>query len=346
MNRNKAEFIRRSLNLVISLNTLYTDLFFNARICLTLAGDCGIIQLHLAYFKEYIMAYGKVLELYLANGTADSLIMAELLNWNGKAIKIPRIEVTDCARDDIKDAGVYFLFCKEDDTDSVYIGESENVQKRLIQHLQDYGAEKERFYWTTAVIFLGRDLDKALIRYLEDRFVQMARESKRYSVLTKNTFSNTKIKESQKAAMDEFIDNVRIVINALGYNVLEPARQTNNDLSNENDVLYLSTKKTKATGVVTTEGFVLFKGSDMSESVEKSVNNGAISLRNKIIESGKVKDFKTTEDIVFSSPSAAAVFVTGYNISGPQNWRNKSGKTLKEIEEEEFDKRVDITKLF
>ena len=152
------------------------------------------------------MAYGKSIELFLANGTADSLITAELSNWNGKAIKIPRIEVSDCKRDDIKSAGVYFLFCKEeDDSDSVYIGESETIQERLNQHIRDYNADKEKFYWTTAVIFLGRDLNKALIRYLEDRFVQIARESKRYKVLTKNTYGKTVMKESQTAAMEEFM---------------------------------------------------------------------------------------------------------------------------------------------
>ena len=61
------------------------------------------------------MGYGKSIELFLANGTADSLIIAELSNWNGKAIKIPRIEVADCKRDDIKEPGIYFLFCKEED---------------------------------------------------------------------------------------------------------------------------------------------------------------------------------------------------------------------------------------
>ena len=94
------------------------------------------------------MTYGKTIELFLVNGTADSLITAELSNWNGKAIKIPRIEVTACDRDDIAQVGVYFLFCKEDDgSDSVYIGEAENVKERLIQHLRDYRAEKEKYYW-------------------------------------------------------------------------------------------------------------------------------------------------------------------------------------------------------
>jgi hypothetical protein len=56
------------------------------------------------------MAYGKAIELFLVNGTADSLITAELLNWNGKAIKIPRTEVGSCEREDIK--GVEFLKLK------------------------------------------------------------------------------------------------------------------------------------------------------------------------------------------------------------------------------------------
>ena len=40
------------------------------------------------------MTYGKSIELFLVNGTADSLIITESSNWNGKAIKIPRIEVS------------------------------------------------------------------------------------------------------------------------------------------------------------------------------------------------------------------------------------------------------------
>ena len=38
------------------------------------------------------MTYGKSIELFLVNVTADSLIIAELSNWNGKSIKIPRID--------------------------------------------------------------------------------------------------------------------------------------------------------------------------------------------------------------------------------------------------------------
>lgn len=45
--------------------------------------------------------YGKSIELFLVNGTADSVVTVDLSNWNGKAIKIPRIEVADCKRVDL-----------------------------------------------------------------------------------------------------------------------------------------------------------------------------------------------------------------------------------------------------
>lgn len=281
------------------------------------------------------MPYGKTIELFLVNGTADSLITAELSNWNGKAIKIPRIELASCAREDITQAGVYFLFCKEDDgSDSVYIGEAENVRERLVQHLRDYQVDKEKFYWNTAVIFIGRDLNKALIRYLENRFVEIARKCKRYLVLTKNTYRNTVMKESQIAVMEEFIDNVKVLINALGYKVLESLAQVESVTAKMDDeVLTLSTSTADATGKVTTEGFVVFEGATVNEKIsQKSLSAGMQKLRQELFDSGKVQKLKTTEDLLFSSSSAAADFILGYRVSGPQMWKTKDGRSLKEIE--------------
>lgn len=281
------------------------------------------------------MAYGKSIELFLVNGTADSLIIAELSNWNGKAIKIPRIEVSSCDRDDITQAGVYFLFCKEDDgSDSVYIGEAENVKDRLVQHLRDYQSEKEKYYWSTAVVFIGRDLNKALIRYLENRFVEIARASKRYFVLTKNTYRNTVMKESQVAVMEEFVDNVKILINALGYKVLEPFAQMDSSTTLvDNELLYITSGSVNATGKVTAEGFVVFAGATVNEKTSvKSLSAGMKKQRQKLFNSSKVENLITTEDILFSSSSAAADFILGYSVSGPRTWKTKEGKSLKEIE--------------
>lgn len=288
------------------------------------------------------MSRGKSIELFLVNGTADSLITAELSNWNGKAIKIPRIEISDCKRSDIEGAGVYFLFCKDDDgSESVYIGESENVKTRLLQHITDYNAGKEKYYWNWAVSFVGRDLNKALIRYLEDGLVQIARSSNRFDVLTKNTHSNTVLKESQVAAMEEFIENVKILINALGYKVLEPLRQNDAGTSKDDEEFHIEISDYEANGLITTEGFVLLAGATISNDIStKSLNNGLIKQREKYENSDAVEDRRdqgeryrrTTQDILFSSSSAAADFVLGYSVSGPRTWKNKAGKSLKELD--------------
>ncbi len=283
------------------------------------------------------MAFGKTIEFYLVNGTADSIITAELSNWNGKAIKIPRIDVLSCQRPDICDAGVYFLFCKEDDgSDSVYIGEAENIKDRLVQHIRDNQNDKEKFYWNTAVLFTGRDLNKALIRYLENRLVELARGSGRYKVLTKNTYKNTVMKESQVSAMEEFIENIKILINALGYKVLEPiaAKPAAGSTTETSEEYYLSVGSASAIGVVTAEGFVVYKGAVINSTTVKSISPGVSKRRDALIAEGKVKDWTTTEDILFSSSSTAAMFVLGYSVSGPAKWKAKDGRTLKEIEEQ------------
>ena len=57
---------------------------------------------------------------------------------------------------------MYFLFCKdeENDEDSVYIGEAENVKDRLLQHLRDAATEKEKYYFEDSLNVKISDLEK------------------------------------------------------------------------------------------------------------------------------------------------------------------------------------------
>ena len=277
------------------------------------------------------MAYGKAIELFLVNGTAESLITAELSNWNGKAIKIPRTEVSACDREDIKGVGIYFLICQEDDgTDSVYIGEAENVLDRLTQHLRDYQSGKEKYYWNTAVIFVGRDLNKALIRYLENRFVEIAEECGRYTILTKNTYKNTVLKEAQIASMEEFIDNVKILINTLGYKVLVPVPKAND----ETIYLYCKGSGASAKGFVSAGGFTVLEGSTVSDHTVPSLETKGKSyynLRNALIKDGTITDRVFTRDYEFKAPSAASAVILGHTSNGNVDWKTAEGTKLKDL---------------
>ena len=277
------------------------------------------------------MAYGKAIELFLVNGTAESLITAELSNWNGKAIKIPRTEVSACDREDIKGVGIYFLICQEDDgTDSVYIGEAENVQDRLTQHLRDYQSGKEKYYWNTAVIFVGRDLNKALIRYLENRFVEIAKECGRYTALTKNTYKNTVLKEAQIASIEEYIDNVKILINTLGYKVLVPVPKAND----ETIYLYCKGFGASAKGFVSAGGFTVLEGSTVSDHTVPSLETKGKSyynLRNALIKDGTISDRVFTRDYEFKAPSAASAVILGHTSNGNVDWKTADGVKLKDL---------------
>ena len=277
------------------------------------------------------MAYGKAIELFLVNGTAESLTTAELSNWNGKAIKIPRTEVSSCERDDIKGVGIYFLICQEDDgTDSVYIGEAENVLDRLTQHLRDFQSGKEKYYWNTAVIFVGRDLNKALIRYLENRFVEIAKECGRYTVLTKNTYKNTVLKEAQIASMEEFIDNVKILINTLGYKVLVPVPKA----TDETVYLFCKGSGASAKGFVSTGGFTVLEGSTVSDHTVPSLETKGKSyynLRNALTKDGTISDRVFTRDYEFKAPSAASAVILGHTSNGNVDWKTVDGVKLKDL---------------
>jgi hypothetical protein len=124
--------------------------------------------------------FGKTIKLFLIDGEPSGRMTCELSNWTGKAYKIPRLKVKDCTdRPDLLNPGVYLLFGKnETSKDLVYIGEAETVFKRLTQHLN------QKDFWTEAIIFISKDenLNKAHIKYLENRLFDLAKSVNRYQV--------------------------------------------------------------------------------------------------------------------------------------------------------------------
>lgn len=273
------------------------------------------------------MNFGKTIELYLVDGTNNGIVTAELSNWNGKAIKIHRTDINNCNREDITLPGVYFLFCENN---SVYIGEAENVKDRLIQHINDNKSGKEKYYWATAVCFVSDHLDKALIRYLENKLVDMARINGTYQVLTKNTYKKTVLKESQIASMDEFISNIQILIKTLGYSIID-AKEVNAD-----DIyFYCKGSNADAKGYQSSNGFTVVKGSKVSDHIVDSFKTNVVSyykLREEFESNGMICDSIMQKDYEFSSPSQASSIILGRPSNGNDDWKTKDGTKLKDID--------------
>ena len=73
-------------------------------------------------------------------------------------------------------------------------------------------------------------------------------------------------------------------------------------------------------------------------SLSNSINKTWLNLREKLIDSGNLSDqgnkYVFEKDTIFSSTSAASSIIMGRQSSGPAEWKTKSGKSYKEITEE------------
>lgn len=228
--------------------------------------------------------------------------------------------------------GVYLLFGKnDDDKDMVYIGESESILKRLNQHLT------QKDFWNEAIIFISKDenLNKAHIKYLENRLHEIAKSANRYKLDNSIIPTQSSISESDRAEMEEFIEYIKMLVNTLGHKVFDEKRQT---ISKERGaVLYIkAVRGADAYGEQTSDGFLVFKNSRAAGTIVASMTPNYISLRQNLIEDGLLIDkgdyLEFSEDCIFSTPSSAATIVLGRNANGLVEWKHKDGKTLKEIE--------------
>jgi glycerol-3-phosphate cytidylyltransferase-like family protein len=279
------------------------------------------------------MKFGKTIKIFLIDGEPNGRMSCELSNWSGKAYKIPRIKVKDCSdRFDLLSTGVYLLLGKDEEgKDLVYIGEAESILKRITQHLN------QKDFWNETIVFISKDenLNKAHVKYLENRLHDIAMSAKRYKVENSITPTQSSISESDRAEMEEFIENIKMLVNTLGHKVFDEKREIKQKQKQE--IFYIKAARgADGQGEQTSDGFVVFKGSKSASTIVNSMTPGFIKFREKLIEEGilvnKSEYFEFSEDFIFSSPSTAASIIMGRNANGLSEWKQKDGKTLKEFE--------------
>lgn len=282
------------------------------------------------------MKFGKTIKIFLIDGDPNGRMSCELSNWSGKAYKIPRIKIKECTdRDDLMNTGVYLLFGKDEEgKDLVYIGEAESILKRLNQHLN------QKDFWNETIVFVSKDdnLNKAHIKYLENRLHDIAQLAKRYKIENSIIPTQSSISESDRAEMEEFIENIKMLVNTLGHKVFDEKREFKPKQKHE----IFSIKAARGAdgqGEPSSDGFVVLKGSKAAATIVNSMTASFIVLRQKLIDDGVLVDkgefYEFSDDYIFSSPSTAAVMVMGRNANGLTEWKQKDGKTLKDFENNE-----------
>lgn len=291
---------------------------------------------------------GKSINLFLMDGEPTGRIKCTLANWTGVAYRIPRTALDLCKeRDDLKQSGIYFLYGTSDQTGNnvVYVGQA-GARKNgegLLYRLQEHKRNPDKDYWTEAVVFTtsNNSFGPTEISYLENRFCGLALAAKRYDVKNGNDPTHGNITEEKESELEEFIDYARIVMGTLGHKVFEPivavkpTATVGAAVANDEPLLYFNRANLKATGRRTNEGFVVFKESVVTPELQKSCPENAVKLRDKYktkIDGNNI----LLEDILFTSPSAAAAFVGGSSLNGNELWKTADGMSLKNLDKADW----------
>lgn len=305
---------------------------------------------------------GRQVRLFLADGTVGGLMTAEILNWTGHILRGKRKDLARMRkREEAARTGIYILFGTNDEGDATaYIGESDNVVKRLESH----NATKP--FWDDVVIITSKDLNltKAHARFLEAELIRIAKDVGRVHLDNGTApIGGAALPEADESDMRYFIAQIRILMPVLGFDIFrgrtsthdtnqappldnasEPDAAESLDVSEKEDspTFFLrSTDGVDAQARVIDGEFTVLTGSLIRREMRLKASAGESTRRQfamrstqheKILEltlaGPKPSVVRLTKDVAFTSPSTAAAVALGRASSnGRTEWKLSDGRT-------------------
>lgn len=272
------------------------------------------------------------IRIFLPDGTPDGVRIIEKSNWTGIGLVIPRSLLPEAKfRDECGRTGVYVLVGQDEQSElpTIYIGLGDPVRPRLERHLGD------RDFWTWVVFFATRDnsLNRAHIGYLEAALIKLAHEAKRAKVENHNVPQPSPLSEADAADMDSFLADMLSIFPLVGLTAFERPRAK----PGGQVLLTLTGKGITAQGYESPQGFVVVAGSTAVTAEAPSIQPYQAELRKELklqgVLVGDGQCLRFTQDYAFGSPSTAAAVIFGRAASGPKEWKDSQGRTLRDIQQ-------------
>lgn len=293
---------------------------------------------------------GKTVKIFLVDGSPSGLITAEVINYSIKVFVASRSQLIVLSkREEIKSSGVYFLVgsaIKDPTQNVVYIGESENVLTRLLQHSK--ASDKDFWERTIVITSSGGNLTKGHIRFLESALIKLATEAKKAMIDNGTHPGVITLPESDTSDMCDFIELIKLVLPVLGFTFLS-VTPTLSELSSSHKpsdlspMFILQYSGAQAQAQETAGSFIVLQGSLARKATTPSLAQAYINIRKNLISLGVLNDsldpkyYEFTENYSFNSPSTAANIIGGASLNGRQRWKVKdTGQTYGKWSEEKF----------
>ena len=276
------------------------------------------------------MSKSMLINLFLLDGTAGGRIKCTVNSRTEIIFKFPRKDLVKCkGRSELENAGVYILLGEEDGRPTVYIGQAGGRKngKGILSRLNEHERNPDKNFWTEAIVFTTSDnsFGATEISWLEHKFCDMAIKAARFSVKNGNDPSPGNITEEKESELEKHSEFAQLVLSAIGYKIFEPLKKNSPPpaVKSDEEIFHLK-RKIKALGRTitaqmkrTTTGYKVLAGSEISPLCEKP----SLALQKRRRDS-KISDGRLLVDEEFSSPSAAAKFITGNAAeAGPDVWK-------------------------
>ncbi|MDR1512110.1 MAG: GIY-YIG nuclease family protein [Propionibacteriaceae bacterium] len=274
------------------------------------------------------------MRLFLVDGTVGGLRTAEIMNWTGHVVAAQRSDLGELLqREEAKRTGVYILL----GDDQAYVGEADVIRERLKQHNRPEPDGKD--FWTDVVIVTSKDanLTKAHARYLESRFIKIAKDVGRMPLTNATSPDPIPLPDADLSDMEYFISQAQIVLPVLGVNLLrgQPAVTSGKEppaASQDSPVFEMRLPKGggKARAQEIDGEFTVLAGSQArpkwASREHKRPVHARQELRQALIDKGVLAPQEDrlvfTQNQVFSSPSTAAAVIVGTEThNGRQAWK-------------------------
>ncbi|GAB5446494.1 GIY-YIG nuclease family protein [Gymnodinialimonas sp.] len=273
---------------------------------------------------------GRSLELYFVDGKPDGMLTAEVFNWTGHVLKIPRTRIVEgLKRPEAAYTGVYILVGDEDGAPKIYVGEAETLSERLRQHL------KNKDWWDDVIVVTtaGDALHKAHVKYLESCLVETALSVGKARVENGNTPTRSSLNEAAAANIESFLATLMMVLPAIRVDAFDEKRRTMDVMARSTTkevpttfVMEVARHGVKARSILRDgEMIVLSQSIVRSEWIgDRSNNTHYFKLHDELRANGTIVEHDgqgiLTQDFAFSSPSAAAAVVAGRAANGRTSW--------------------------
>ncbi len=289
--------------------------------------------------------HGLSINLFLADRSWQGVIAAETLSQNAKVLSAPKSQLDDLLKwEEVRYSGVYLLTGPNTEGDfglEGYIGESDDVGKRLKSHF------REKNFWNRVYVATTKDgaLSKTHVKFLESRLIEQAKRAPLLARVTNNNDPKySRVSKPDQASLEDYLEFLKLILPAIGcplYSFPDFAhahpgqRPIFPEATLHSEGLYFEMTKGTAHAVAYLKDgqFWVSKGSTARIKELSSLREGYRNTRRTLQEKGiVVMDEKRQllvflHDTPFNSPSDAAAIIGTSSLNGKLEWKLMGTKT-------------------